>query len=133
MAVKSLPPQTLINLAMFGTSVRPLFPESRPCSDVSTVQGLGPSESISAWRGPKHAFSFQDTVQLICENIETLQAESGPPDVLAALNWAMGQPQHKARPRQLFLLTAASPVAAATHQTLELMRWHRGAARYGVG
>ncbi|XP_023116112.1 von Willebrand factor A domain-containing protein 5B2 isoform X2 [Felis catus] len=110
LAVKSLPPQTLINLAMFGTSVRPLFPESRPCSD--------------------------DTVRLLCENIETLQAESGPPDVLAALNWAMGQPQHKARPRQLFLLTAASPVAAATHQTLELMRWHRGAARcfsFGLG
>ncbi|XP_038318852.1 von Willebrand factor A domain-containing protein 5B2 isoform X2 [Canis lupus familiaris] len=110
LAVKSLPPQTLINLAMFGTAVQPLFPESRPCSD--------------------------DTMQLICENVETLQAASGPPDVLAALTWAMGQPQHKAHPRQLFLLTAASPVAAATHQTLELMRWHRGAARcfsFGLG
>ncbi|XP_077610589.1 von Willebrand factor A domain-containing protein 5B2 isoform X3 [Crocuta crocuta] len=110
LAVKSLPPQTLINLAMFGMSVQPLFSESRPCSD--------------------------DTVQLICENIETLQAASGPPDVLAALNWAMRQPQHRAHPRQLFLLTAASPVAAATHQTLELMRWHRGAARcfsFGLG
>lgn len=81
---------------------------------------------------PKHAFSFQDTVQLICENVETLQAASGPPDVLAALTWAVGQPQHRAHPRQLFLLTAASPLAAATQQTLELMRWHRGAARYGL-
>ena len=29
--------QTLINLAMFGISVQPLFPESRPCSDVSVT------------------------------------------------------------------------------------------------
>ncbi|XP_004424718.1 PREDICTED: von Willebrand factor A domain-containing protein 5B2 [Ceratotherium simum simum] len=110
LAVKSLPSQTLINLAMFGTLVQPLFPESRPCSD--------------------------DTVQLICESLETLQAAGGAPDVLAALDWAMGQPQHRAHPRQLFLLTAASPMAATTHKTLELMRWHRGAARcfsFGLG
>ncbi|KAK1344083.1 hypothetical protein QTO34_014642 [Cnephaeus nilssonii] len=110
LAVKSLPSQTLINLATFGTAVRPLFPESRLCSD--------------------------DTVKLICESVETLQAAGGPPDVLAALDWAMRQPQHRAHPRQLFLLTAASPVAATTQQTLELMRWHRGAARcfsFGLG
>ncbi|XP_041534011.1 von Willebrand factor A domain-containing protein 5B2 isoform X7 [Microtus oregoni] len=103
LAVKSLPAQTLVNLATFGTSVQPLFPESRPCGD--------------------------DTVQLICESIETLQAVGGPPDVLAVLDWALGQPQHRAHPRQLFLITAASPMAATTHQALELMRWHRGAAR----
>ncbi|XP_017721510.1 PREDICTED: von Willebrand factor A domain-containing protein 5B2 isoform X8 [Rhinopithecus bieti] len=110
LAVKSLPPQTLINLAVFGTLVQPLFPESRPCSD--------------------------DAVQLICESIETLKIPSGPPDVLAALDWAMGQPQHRAYPRQLFLLTAASPMATTTHRTLELMRWHRGTARcfsFGLG
>ncbi|XP_007469005.1 PREDICTED: von Willebrand factor A domain-containing protein 5B2 [Lipotes vexillifer] len=110
LAVKSLPPQTLINLATFGTLVQPLFPESRPCSD--------------------------EAVQLICESIEMLQAAGGPPDVRSALDWALGQPQHRAHPRQLFLLTAASPMAAATHQTLELMRWHRGAARcfsFGLG
>lgn len=72
-------------------------------------------------------------MQLICESIEALQAAQGPPDVLAALDWAFEQPQHRAHPRQLFLLTAASPMAATTHQALELMRWHRGAARYGVG
>uniref|UniRef100_A0A8C9B9P5 von Willebrand factor A domain containing 5B2 n=1 Tax=Phocoena sinus TaxID=42100 RepID=A0A8C9B9P5_PHOSS len=110
LAVKSLPPQTLINLATFGTLVQPLFPESRPCSD--------------------------EAVKLICESIEMLQAAGGPPDVRSALDWALGQPQHRAYPRQLFLLTAASPMAAATHQTLELMRWHRGAARcfsFGLG
>uniref|UniRef100_A0A2I3SRC1 von Willebrand factor A domain containing 5B2 n=1 Tax=Pan troglodytes TaxID=9598 RepID=A0A2I3SRC1_PANTR len=110
LAVKSLPPQTLINLAVFGTLVQPLFPESQPCSD--------------------------DAVQLICESIETLQVPSGPPDVLAALDWAVGQPQHRAYPRQLFLLTAASPMATTTHRTLELMRWHRGTARcfsFGLG
>nr|XP_038944213.1 von Willebrand factor A domain-containing protein 5B2 isoform X8 [Rattus norvegicus] len=103
LAVKSLPAQTLVNLAIFGTLVQPLFPESRPCSD--------------------------DTVQLICETIETLQTVSGPPDMLAVLDWALGQPQHRAHPRQLFLLTAASPTVATTHQALEFMRWHRGAAR----
>nr|XP_036879998.1 von Willebrand factor A domain-containing protein 5B2 isoform X9 [Manis javanica] len=110
LAVKSLPPQTLINLAMFGTSVQPLFSESQPCND--------------------------DTMQQICESVEALPAAGSPPDVLAALDWAMGQPQHKAHPRQLFLLTAASPMATVTHQTLDLMRWHRGAARcfsFGLG
>ncbi|KAM9225172.1 von Willebrand factor A domain-containing protein 5B2 isoform 3-T3 [Dugong dugon] len=110
LAVKSLPPQTLINLATFGTSVQPLFPESRRCND--------------------------DTVQLICGSTEGLQAASSPPDVLAALDWAMGQPQHRAHPRQLFLLTGASPAAATTHRALELMRWHRGTARcfsFGLG
>uniref|UniRef100_E0CZ01 von Willebrand factor A domain containing 5B2 n=1 Tax=Mus musculus TaxID=10090 RepID=E0CZ01_MOUSE len=103
LAVKSLPAQTLVNLAIFGTLVQPLFPESRPCSD--------------------------DTVQLICESIETLQTVNGPPDMLAVLDWALGQPQHRAYPRQMFLITAASPTAATTHQALEFMRWHRGAAR----
>ncbi|KAM6160959.1 von Willebrand factor A domain-containing protein 5B2 [Erethizon dorsatum] len=110
LAVKSLPSQTLVNLTVFGASVQPLFPESRPCSD--------------------------DTVRLICESVETLQVARGPPDVLAALDWALGQPQHRAHPRQLFLLTTASPGAATTHQALEFMRWHRGAARcfcFGLG
>ncbi|KAL6045147.1 hypothetical protein STEG23_013838 [Scotinomys teguina] len=103
LAIKSLPAQTLVNLATFGTLVQPLFPESRPCSD--------------------------DTVQLICESVETLPAVSGPPDVLAVLDWALGQPQHRTHPRQLFLITAASPMAATSHQALEFMRWHRGTAR----
>ncbi|XP_007934119.1 von Willebrand factor A domain-containing protein 5B2 [Orycteropus afer afer] len=110
LAVKSLPSQTLINLAMFGTSVQPLFPESQLCSD--------------------------DTVHLICDRIEGMQAVGSPQDVLAVLDWAMGQPQHRAHPRQLFLLTGASPAAATTHQTLEFMRWHRGTARcfsFGLG
>ncbi|XP_045439702.1 von Willebrand factor A domain-containing protein 5B2 isoform X3 [Pipistrellus kuhlii] len=110
LAVKSLPSQTLINLAMFGAAAQPLFPDSRLCSD--------------------------DTVKVICESVESLQAAGGPPDVLAALDWAMRQPQHRAHPRQLFLLTAASPTATTTQQALELMRWHRGAARcfsFGLG
>ncbi|KAM6224662.1 von Willebrand factor A domain-containing protein 5B2 [Rhynchocyon petersi] len=110
LALKSLPPQTLINLATFGMSVQPLFPESRLCCD--------------------------DTVQLICESIESLQAMGSAPDVLAVLDWAMGQPPHKGHPRQLFLLTDASPAAATTYHTLEFMRWHRGTARcfsFGLG
>nr|XP_058151418.1 von Willebrand factor A domain-containing protein 5B2 isoform X4 [Dasypus novemcinctus] len=136
LAVKSLPPQTLINLATFGTSVQPLFSESRPCNDVSGARGSGGQWRCFSQCSPARAFPLQDTVQLICERVEALQAVGGPPDVLAVLDWAMGQPQHRAHPRQLFLLTAASPIAATTHQTLELMRWHRGAARcfsFGLG
>ncbi|XP_048201824.1 von Willebrand factor A domain-containing protein 5B2 [Perognathus longimembris pacificus] len=110
LAVKSLPSQTLVNLATCGTSVRPLFPESRPCTD--------------------------DTVKTACESIESLRPAGASPDVLAALDWALGQPQHRAHPRQLFLLTAVPPLAATSQQALELMRWHRGAARcfsFGLG
>ncbi|XP_054983413.1 von Willebrand factor A domain-containing protein 5B2 isoform X3 [Sorex araneus] len=110
LAVKSLPPQTLVNLALCGPSVQPVFPESRPCDD--------------------------DTVRLLCEHVDMLQAAGGPPDMLAALDWALGQPQHRAHPRQLFLLAAASPTATVTQRVLGLMRWHRGAARcfaFGLG
>lgn len=88
-----------------------------------------PTQSPPSPVCPAQAFFPQEAVQLICESVEMLQAVDGTPDVWAALDWALGQPQQRAHPRQLFLLTAASPVAAVTHQTLELMRWHRGAAR----
>lgn len=71
----------------------------------------------------------QEAVQLICESVGDATGCGRHPRCVAALDWALGQPQQRAHPRQLFLLTAASPVAAVTHQTLELMRWHRGAAR----
>ena len=46
LAMKSLPSQTLINLAVFGTSVQPLFPESRLCSDVSVQESGGLVETF---------------------------------------------------------------------------------------
>uniref|UniRef100_A0A4X2M1Q9 von Willebrand factor A domain containing 5B2 n=1 Tax=Vombatus ursinus TaxID=29139 RepID=A0A4X2M1Q9_VOMUR len=103
LAVKSLPPQTLLNIATFGSSVHPIFPGSQPCND--------------------------HTVQLACEGIEALQAGWEKPDVLAGLRWALEQPGQRGHPRQLFLLTAAAPAAATTHHTLEFVRHHGGMAR----
>nr|XP_020861212.1 von Willebrand factor A domain-containing protein 5B2 isoform X2 [Phascolarctos cinereus] len=103
LAVKSLPPQTLINIATFGSCVRPIFPSSQPCSD--------------------------HTVQLACEGIEALRTGREKPDVLAGLRWALEQPGQRGHPRQLFLLTAAAPAASATHHTLEFVRHHGGMAR----
>lgn len=43
-ALKSLPPGTLLNMATFGTDLQPLFPSSRLCSNVSAVgDPLSPS------------------------------------------------------------------------------------------
>ncbi|XP_043860719.1 von Willebrand factor A domain-containing protein 5B2 isoform X6 [Dromiciops gliroides] len=103
LAVKSLPPQTLINVATFGSSVHPLFPASQPCND--------------------------HTAQLACEGIEALPTGWERPDVLAGLRWALEQPGQRGHPRQVFLLTAAAPAASATHHTLEFMRHHGGMAR----
>ncbi|XP_060028039.1 von Willebrand factor A domain-containing protein 5B2 isoform X3 [Erinaceus europaeus] len=111
LAMKSVPQQTLVNMATFcASSVQALFPESRPCGD--------------------------DTVRQVCRHLETLRAAPGAPDVQAALGWALGQPLRRAHPRQLFLLTAAKPTAASTHHTLELLRGYPGAARcfsFGLG
>lgn len=37
MALKSLPSGTLLNVASFGADVKPLFPSSRLCSNVSAT------------------------------------------------------------------------------------------------
>lgn len=49
LAVKSLPSQTLVNLTVFGKSLQPLFPESRPCSDVSVAWAGDLAWILSAW------------------------------------------------------------------------------------
>ncbi|XP_031823963.1 von Willebrand factor A domain-containing protein 5B2 isoform X2 [Sarcophilus harrisii] len=103
LALKSLPPQTFLNIATFGSSVRPLFPGSQPCND--------------------------HTLQLACEGVEALKAGWERPDVLAGLRWALEQPAHRGHPRQLFVLTAAAPPAPAAQEALELMRRHGGTAR----
>uniref|UniRef100_A0A6I8NLE3 von Willebrand factor A domain containing 5B2 n=1 Tax=Ornithorhynchus anatinus TaxID=9258 RepID=A0A6I8NLE3_ORNAN len=110
LAVKSLPPQTLINVASFGSSVQALFPRSLPCDD--------------------------DTAQRAWDGIEALQAGPEAPDVSAALRWGLGRPGQRGHPRQLFLLTAAAPAPAATRRALDLVRQQGGAARcfcFGLG
>lgn len=46
MALKSLPSGTLLNIAGFGADVKPLFPSSRLCSNVSAA-GQSPPPSPS--------------------------------------------------------------------------------------
>ncbi|XP_074045713.1 von Willebrand factor A domain-containing protein 5B2 isoform X2 [Macrotis lagotis] len=110
LAVKSLPSQTLINIATFGSSVHPLFQGSQPCND--------------------------HTVQLACEGIEALPTGWERPDVSAGLRWALEQPGRRGHPRQLLLLTGAAPAASATHHALEFMRRQAGTVRcfsFGLG
>jgi len=37
-ALKSLPPGTVLNLVGFGTTIKPLFTSSKLCTDVSFMQ-----------------------------------------------------------------------------------------------
>ncbi|XP_074955246.1 von Willebrand factor A domain-containing protein 5B2 isoform X1 [Phalacrocorax aristotelis] len=107
-ALKSLPSGTLLNIAGFGTDVKPLFPSSRLCSN--------------------------ETVRRACEHLTGLQADAGSINLLAALGWALAQPLHHGYPRQLFLFTNA--VAGNVGRILRLVRRQASTVRcfsFGMG
>ncbi|XP_053931050.1 von Willebrand factor A domain-containing protein 5B2 isoform X2 [Cuculus canorus] len=81
-ALKSLPSETLFNIAGFGTDIKPLFPSSRLCSN--------------------------ETLRCACEHLSELQADTGGTNLLVALSWALSQPLRHGYPRQLFLFTDAA-------------------------
>uniref|UniRef100_A0A8C4J756 von Willebrand factor A domain containing 5B2 n=1 Tax=Dromaius novaehollandiae TaxID=8790 RepID=A0A8C4J756_DRONO len=106
-AVKSLPPGTLLNIAGFGADVKPLFPASRLCGN--------------------------DTLRRACEHLGGLRADPGSSDLLAAVSWALAQPLHPGYPRQLFLLTATAGDAG---RVLPLVRRQASTLRcfsFGLG
>lgn len=108
-ALKSLPPGTLLNMATFGTDLQPLFPSSRLCSN--------------------------ETLQRACCHLGELRVAAGSPDLLAALSWALAQPLHHGYPRQLFLFTAAAAVGDVGH-ILQLVRRQASTVRcfsFGMG
>ncbi|XP_065604034.1 von Willebrand factor A domain-containing protein 5B2 [Cyrtonyx montezumae] len=108
-ALKSLPPGTLLNMATFGADLQPLFPSSRLCSN--------------------------ETLQQACRHLGELRAATGSPDLLAALSWALAQPLHHGYPRQLFLFTAAA-ATGDVGRILQLVRRQASTIRcfsFGVG
>ncbi|XP_039569500.1 von Willebrand factor A domain-containing protein 5B2 isoform X3 [Passer montanus] len=107
-ALKSLPSGTLLNLASFGTDVKPLFPSSRLCSN--------------------------ETLRRACEHLGGLRADPGGTNLLAALGWALAQPLHHGYPRQLFLFTGAA--AGNASRILRLVRRQASTVRcfsFGMG
>ncbi|XP_064021248.1 von Willebrand factor A domain-containing protein 5B2 isoform X2 [Pogoniulus pusillus] len=108
-ALKSLPSGTLLNIASFGTDVKPLFPTSRLCSN--------------------------ETLRRACEHLGGLQADVGSTSLLAALGWVLMQPLHHGYPRQLFLFTNAA-AAGNTGRILRLLRRQASTVRcfsFGMG
>uniref|UniRef100_A0A8C8RHE8 von Willebrand factor A domain containing 5B2 n=1 Tax=Pelusios castaneus TaxID=367368 RepID=A0A8C8RHE8_9SAUR len=106
--IKSLPSGTLLNIAGFGSNIKPLFPTSKPCSNVSAV--------------------------LACEHIQRLRTDMRGTNLLAALTWILGQPLHRGYPRQLFIFTDASVSNAG--KIIELMRRQASTVRcfsFGLG
>ncbi|XP_069720967.1 von Willebrand factor A domain-containing protein 5B2 [Phaenicophaeus curvirostris] len=107
-ALKSLPSETLFNIASFGTNIKPLFPSSRLCSN----------ETL--WRASEH--------------LGGLRADTGGTNLLAALGWALAQPLHRGYPRQLFLFTDAAVGNAG--KILRLVRRQASTVRcfsFGMG
>ncbi|XP_068001251.1 von Willebrand factor A domain-containing protein 5B2 isoform X3 [Melanerpes formicivorus] len=107
-ALKSLPSGTLLNVASFGTDVKPLFPSSRLCSN--------------------------ETLRRACEHLGGLQADMGSTNLLAALGWVLMQPLHHGYPRQLFLFTNAA--AGNVGRILRLLRRQASTVRcfsFGMG
>ncbi|XP_062987919.1 von Willebrand factor A domain-containing protein 5B2 [Elgaria multicarinata webbii] len=107
-AVKSLPPGTLLNVAGFGSNIKPVFTTSKPCNS--------------------------ETLRMACEYIQRLRADMGGPNLLAALTWMLGQPLHRGYPRQLFLFTDAS--VGNTGKVIELVRRQASTVRcftFGLG
>uniref|UniRef100_A0A7M4EZC9 von Willebrand factor A domain containing 5B2 n=1 Tax=Crocodylus porosus TaxID=8502 RepID=A0A7M4EZC9_CROPO len=109
-AVKSLPSGSLLNIAGFGSNVKPLFPASKPCSNVSA------------------------NLRLACEHIQKLRADMGGTNLLAALSWMLGQRLHRGYPRQLFLFTDAN--VSNPGRVIELARRQASTVRcfsFGLG
>ncbi|XP_032887969.1 von Willebrand factor A domain-containing protein 5B2-like [Amblyraja radiata] len=107
-AIKSLPPGTLLNIIGLGTNVRTLFSSSQVCSD--------------------------ETLSLASEYIQRMGADMGSSNILGALSWIYKQPVHCGYPRQLFILTDASMSQAG--KIIELVRKNASSARcfsYGLG
>ncbi|KAF5904502.1 von Willebrand factor A domain-containing protein 5B2, partial [Clarias magur] len=105
-AIKSLPSSAVVNIAGFGTVVKPLYTSSKPCADIIMVQVL--------------------------DFIQKLHGELVGSNLLGALSWVYHQPVHRNCPRQLFILTDGS--LGNVGQVLELVRRNTCNARcFGLG
>ncbi|XP_026781199.2 von Willebrand factor A domain-containing protein 5B1 [Pangasianodon hypophthalmus] len=105
-AIKSLPSSAMVNIAGFGSVIKPLYASSKPCTDIIMAQVL--------------------------DYVQKLQADLGGSNLLGALSWVYHQPAHRSCPRQLFILTDGS--LGNVGQVLELVRRNACNARcFGLG
>ncbi|XP_018608680.2 von Willebrand factor A domain-containing protein 5B1 isoform X2 [Scleropages formosus] len=105
-AIKSLPPGTLLNIVGFGSILRTLFPSSRLCTN--------------------------ETLATACEYIQRMKADLGGTNLLGALSWVYQQPGQRSCPRQVFIITDRT--VSNVGRVLELVRRHTCAARcFGLG
>ncbi|XP_034411271.1 von Willebrand factor A domain-containing protein 5B1 [Cyclopterus lumpus] len=105
-ALKSLPPGTMLNVVGFGTTIKPLFTSSKLCTDVTLMQAL--------------------------EYIQRMRADMRGTNLLGALSWVYQQPMQRSYPRQVFIITDGS--ISNMPKVLELVRRNTCAGRcFGLG
>ncbi|KAM3604400.1 uncharacterized protein V6R79_010583 [Siganus canaliculatus] len=105
-ALKSLPPGTMLNIVGFGTTIKPLFTSSRLCTDTTLMQAY--------------------------EYVQKMRADMRGTNLLGALSWVYQQPMQRSYPRQVFIITDGSISNVA--KVLELVRRNTCAGRcFGLG
>ncbi|XP_029969993.1 von Willebrand factor A domain-containing protein 5B1 [Salarias fasciatus] len=105
-ALKSLPPGTMLNIVGFGTTIKPLFTSSKLCTDVTLMQAF--------------------------EYVQKMRADMRGTNLLGALSWLYQQPMQRSYPRQVFIITDGSIGNVA--KVLELVRRNACSGRcFGVG
>ncbi|XP_064194292.1 von Willebrand factor A domain-containing protein 5B1 isoform X5 [Anguilla rostrata] len=105
-ALKSLPPGTLLNLVGFGSSTKTLFTSSKLCTD--------------------------ETLVLAYEYAQKMRADMGGTNLLGALSWVYQQPVQRSSPRQVFIITDGT--VSNVGKVLELVRRNACSGRcFGVG
>uniref|UniRef100_A0A3B3SY61 von Willebrand factor A domain containing 5B2 n=1 Tax=Paramormyrops kingsleyae TaxID=1676925 RepID=A0A3B3SY61_9TELE len=101
-AIKSLPPGTLLNIVGFGSLIKTLFLTSKLCTNVETVTAA-------------------------YEYTQKMKADLGGTNLLGALSWVYQQPGRRGYPRQVFLITDGT--VGNVGRVLELVRRNAGTAR----
>ncbi|XP_029930155.1 von Willebrand factor A domain-containing protein 5B2 [Myripristis murdjan] len=105
-ALKSLPPGTMLNIVGFGTTIKTLFTSSKLCTDVTLVQA--------------------------CEYVQRMRADMRGTNLLGALSWVYQEPMQRSCPRQVFIITDGTISNVA--KVLELVRRNTCSARcFGLG
>ncbi|MGH0182254.1 UNVERIFIED_CONTAM: hypothetical protein FKN15_015471 [Acipenser sinensis] len=125
LAIKSLPPGTLLNIVGFGSTIKTLFSASRVCSEDALSLACEYLQKMRADMGGTNilgalswVFQQPDALSLACEYLQKMRADMGGTNILGALSWVFQQPVHRGYPRQLFILTDGK--ASNTGKVIEL-------------
>ncbi|CAL8345442.1 unnamed protein product [Merluccius merluccius] len=107
-ALKSLPPGTMLNIVGFGTTIKALFSSSKLCNDVGV------------------------TLVQACEYVQRMRADMRGTNLQGALSWVFQQPVQRTCPRQVFVVTDGA--VSGVGKVLELVRRNTCTARcFGLG